>query len=270
MRSAIGARESPTGSGSTRVDLGKDAVRRASEIWHVPIRCKSNRRVQGMTPLRSLPGEPQYLGTLGGAFPGYDPASGWRRFLPWVFGLLTLAALVLVVLHFGTIEQFARLALAVQPEWFILACVAQAATYVSASLVWRQALCRSGYPRSLHALVPLGIAKLFDLRRSRCPMPCRPIFCGKSMPVIRRGCRWSGRDDGGRPRPGALRSCGCSGHRPHCDPAATSSWLASRAATRTAQISRLLAMRLVVAAVSVSILAPPASAGRVAFKAPDR
>jgi glycosyltransferase 2 family protein len=119
----------------------------------------------GNDPLRSLPGKPQYLGTLGGAFPvdlsEYSPASGWRRFLPWVFGLLTLAALILVVLHFGTIEQFTRLALAVRPEWFILACVAQAATYVSASLVWRQALRRSGYPRSLHALVPLGIAKLF-------------------------------------------------------------------------------------------------------------
>jgi glycosyltransferase 2 family protein len=81
--------------------------------------------------------------------------------LPWVFGLLTLVALVLVVLHFGTIEQFTRLALAAQPEWFILACVAQAATYVSASMVWRQVLRRAGYPRSLWTLIPLGIAKLF-------------------------------------------------------------------------------------------------------------
>src|ERR1700724_2692103 len=76
----------------------------------------------GNDPLRSLTGKPQYLGTLGGAFPvdfpEYNPASGWRRFLPWVFGLLTLVALVLVVLHFGTIEQFTRLALAAQPGWF--------------------------------------------------------------------------------------------------------------------------------------------------------
>src|SRR5579864_348188 len=119
----------------------------------------------GNDPRRSLSGGSQYLGPMDGAFPvdfpEHNPASGWRRFLPWVFGLLTLAALLLVVLHFGTIEEFARLALAVQPEWLILACVAQAATYVSASLVWRQALRRSGYPRSLHALVPLGIAKLF-------------------------------------------------------------------------------------------------------------
>ena len=115
--------------------------------------------------MRQPAGELHRLGTSGGVFPGDfpapSPASRWRRLLPWVIGLLTLATLVLVVLHFGTIEQFTRLALAVRPEWFILACVAQAATYVSASLVWRQALRRGGYPRSLHALVPLGIAKLF-------------------------------------------------------------------------------------------------------------
>ena len=81
--------------------------------------------------------------------------------MPWVFGLLTLFALVLVVLHFGTIEQFTRLAWAARPEWFLLACVAQVATYGCASLVWRQALRRAGHPRSLSTLVPLGIAKLF-------------------------------------------------------------------------------------------------------------
>jgi uncharacterized membrane protein YbhN (UPF0104 family) len=81
--------------------------------------------------------------------------------MPWSFGLMTLVALVLVVLHFGTIEEFTRLALAARPEWFLLVCVAQAATYASASLVWRQALRRAGHPRSLGTLIPLGIAKLF-------------------------------------------------------------------------------------------------------------
>jgi uncharacterized protein (TIRG00374 family) len=74
---------------------------------------------------------------------------------------MTLFALVLVVLHFGTIEKFTRLAWAARPEWFLLVCVAQAATYVSASLVWRQALRRAGHPRSLGTLIPLSIAKLF-------------------------------------------------------------------------------------------------------------
>lgn len=94
-------------------------------------------------------------------FPKPAQASGWRRLLPWAFGLVTLAALVLVVLHFGTVEQFTRLAWSAQPEWLLIACVAQAGTYVSASLVWRQALWRAGYPRSLGTLIPLGIAKLF-------------------------------------------------------------------------------------------------------------
>jgi glycosyltransferase 2 family protein len=120
---------------------------------------------QEENPLRPLSGEPQHLGASTGSFPVDFPehgrASGWRRLLPWVFGLLTLFALVLVVLHFGTIEEFARLARAARPEWLVLVCVAQAATYVSASLVWRQGLRRAGHPRSLSTLIPLGIAKLF-------------------------------------------------------------------------------------------------------------
>ena len=81
--------------------------------------------------------------------------------MPWAFGLLTLFALVLVILHFGTLEAFTRLALAARPGWFILACLVQTATYVSASLVWWQVLRRAGYPRRLLTLVPLGVAKLF-------------------------------------------------------------------------------------------------------------
>src|SRR5271166_5678267 len=120
---------------------------------------------QGRDSSLPVPGErPHFEATAGSRpvdFPEAGQASGWRRLLPWAFGLLTLFALVLVVLHFGTIEQFTRLAWAARPEWFLLACVAQAATYVCASLVWREALRRAGHPRSLSTLVPLGIAKLF-------------------------------------------------------------------------------------------------------------
>jgi glycosyltransferase 2 family protein len=118
----------------------------------------------GQRPAPRLKG-PQPLRTLDGSSPidflEHGQPSGWRWLLPWAFGVLTLVALVLIVLHFGTIEQFTRLALASRPEWFILACVAQAATYVSASLAWRQVLRRAGYPRRLCSLIPLGIAKLF-------------------------------------------------------------------------------------------------------------
>jgi glycosyltransferase 2 family protein len=109
--------------------------------------------------------EPPDAGAQAGSFPVDDPRRGhaplWRRLLPWTSGLLTLLALFLVVLHFGTIEQFTRLAWAARPDWFLLACVAQAATYVCAALVWRQALRRAGHARSLGTLVPLGLAKLF-------------------------------------------------------------------------------------------------------------
>ena len=112
-----------------------------------------------------LPGEPQHVRAATGSFPINFPepgqASGWRQLLPWALGLVTLFALVLVVLHFSTIQEFTRLARAARPEWLFLLCVAQAATYVSASLVWRQALRRAGHPRSLSTLIPLGIAKLF-------------------------------------------------------------------------------------------------------------
>src|SRR5207237_9579620 len=53
-------------------------------------------------------------------------------------------------------DLFARLTLEVRPGWLFLACIAQAATYVCASLVWRQTLRRAGHPRSLGTLVPLG------------------------------------------------------------------------------------------------------------------
>jgi hypothetical protein len=75
----------------------------------------------GKDPLHLLPNDPQRGGaavanSLPADFPQPGQASGWRRLLPWVFGLLTLVTLVLIVLHFGTIEQFTRLALAAQPE----------------------------------------------------------------------------------------------------------------------------------------------------------
>ena len=120
---------------------------------------------QGRDLSLPVPGErPHFEATAGSGpvdFPEAGQASGWRWLLPWAFGLLTLFALVLVVLHFGTIEEFSRLAWAARPEWLLLACVAQAATYVSTALVWRQALRRAGHPRSLGTLVPLGVAKLF-------------------------------------------------------------------------------------------------------------
>jgi len=85
----------------------------------------------------------------------------WRGLAPWISGLVTLAAIVLIVAHLSTLEEFARLVVALQPAWFLLALAAQAATYISASLSWARTLRYAGHPRPLSLLVPLGVAKLF-------------------------------------------------------------------------------------------------------------
>ena len=69
---------------------------------------------QGRDLSLPVPGErPHFEATAGPGpvdFPEAGQASGWRWLLPWASGLLTLLALVLVVLHLGTIEEFSRLA----------------------------------------------------------------------------------------------------------------------------------------------------------------
>jgi len=84
-----------------------------------------------------------------------------RQLLSWVLGLMGFVALILAVLHFGSLERIVELVRSARPAWLALAILAQAATYVSAAMVWRQALARAGNKRSLRTLVPLGIAKLF-------------------------------------------------------------------------------------------------------------
>jgi len=91
----------------------------------------------------------------------FAEASGMRRLLLWVFGLLSVVALLFAVLHFGSLERLVALMRSARPEWLLLAALAQAATYVCAALVWRQALGHAGQPRPLWPLVPLGVAKLF-------------------------------------------------------------------------------------------------------------
>jgi uncharacterized protein (TIRG00374 family) len=95
---------------------------------------------------------------------GENPASlvGGRLGLArWAFGVFLFAALVVVVLHFGDMQDFVQLARAAEPEWLLLAVLAQVATYVSIGAIWREALKEAGHARSLASLVTLGIAKLF-------------------------------------------------------------------------------------------------------------
>ncbi len=79
----------------------------------------------------------------------------------WLLGVLGFLAVILVVLHFGSLEKMVALARSAYPAWLVIALFVQAATYVSAALVWRQALTRAVHSLPLRTLVPLGVAKVF-------------------------------------------------------------------------------------------------------------
>ncbi|WP_242684303.1 lysylphosphatidylglycerol synthase transmembrane domain-containing protein [Paraburkholderia hospita] len=79
----------------------------------------------------------------------------------WAIGLAGFLAVVLVALHFGSLQKMLELARSARPGWLLVALLAQGATYLSAAFVWHQALERAGHPLPLRTLVPLGIAKVF-------------------------------------------------------------------------------------------------------------
>lgn len=80
----------------------------------------------------------------------------------WFVGLLLLSGLILLITHFGELEQFVRLLRQAEPAWLLLALLLQLATYLNVSGVWYLALRQAGQRRPLRSLVPLGIAKLFS------------------------------------------------------------------------------------------------------------
>ncbi|CAG4909842.1 lysylphosphatidylglycerol synthase transmembrane domain-containing protein [Paraburkholderia saeva] len=88
-------------------------------------------------------------------------ASRLHSLLFWAVGLVAFLAVILVVLHFGSLQKMVELARSARPGWLLVALLVQAATYVSAACVWDRALYRAGHPLSLRTLVPLGIAKVF-------------------------------------------------------------------------------------------------------------
>jgi len=79
----------------------------------------------------------------------------------WVASLLGFIAVILVVLHFGSLEKMTELVRSARPVWLLAALSVQMGTYVSAVFVWRQALQRAGHPLPLRTLVPLSVAKVF-------------------------------------------------------------------------------------------------------------
>ena len=84
-----------------------------------------------------------------------------RLLMFWIVGLMGFLTVILVVLHLGSLQKMAELIRSARPGWMLVALAVQSATYVSAALVWRQALRQAGHPLSLRTLIPLGIAKVF-------------------------------------------------------------------------------------------------------------
>jgi glycosyltransferase 2 family protein len=84
-----------------------------------------------------------------------------RLLMFWVVGLMAFLAVILVVLHLGSLQKMAALIRSARPGWMLVALVVQSGTYVSAAFVWRVALRQAGHPLALRTLIPLGIAKVF-------------------------------------------------------------------------------------------------------------
>ncbi len=84
----------------------------------------------------------------------------WLRAVRLVFGLVLLAAVIVVVGRLGEARHFAGLVERAQPAWLLLAVFLQTATYVCAAGVWWYVLRRASSPQPLRTLVSLSIGKL--------------------------------------------------------------------------------------------------------------
>ncbi len=105
------------------------------------------------------------VGPAGGAGRGaFDPKvfpPRGPRLILFIVGILTLAAVIIVVVNLGEIGAFAKQAAQVQPSLLILAITSQIATYVCIAFVWRLVLARIYQRKSVLSLFPLAVAKLF-------------------------------------------------------------------------------------------------------------
>ena len=85
-------------------------------------------------------------------------ASNWRN---WLLAGLLVAGLVVAVLHWGDVKQFAGLLTHSRPLWLGLAALLQLGTYLGLSAQWWLALSRSSNRRPLGELFRLALAKYF-------------------------------------------------------------------------------------------------------------
>jgi glycosyltransferase 2 family protein len=85
-----------------------------------------------------------------------------KRYPPaWLPGVILLAILVVVGVHYGESQHFMELVQRAEPIWLLVAAVLQLATYFATALIFKVGLRRSHSPVRLRSLVPLGLMKLF-------------------------------------------------------------------------------------------------------------
>jgi len=75
--------------------------------------------------------------------------------------VIGIAAIALLVRHFGDLQRFLALAQQAKPLWILLAVALQVATYVAVALGWRTVLQFAGAPQPLRKLLPVALSKLF-------------------------------------------------------------------------------------------------------------
>lgn len=91
----------------------------------------------------------------------HKPRSRWHRLLKWLPALIAMPALIVGVVHYGSLTRFVDLARSARPEWLLPAFAAQVMTYVFSALSWRQVLSKAGEPRPFRTLFRLSVAKLY-------------------------------------------------------------------------------------------------------------
>ena len=83
------------------------------------------------------------------------------RWVPWLFGLGLLAAVVMFATHRSEEMAFAQLVLHARPAWLVVALLLQMGTYVTEARIWQRVLCRANISKPLRSYVGLALAKLF-------------------------------------------------------------------------------------------------------------
>jgi uncharacterized protein (TIRG00374 family) len=85
-------------------------------------------------------------------------ASNWRS---WLLAFLLIAGVVIAVLHWGDVKQFAALVAHSKPLWLLAAIAAQLLTYVALAVQWALVLSAGKCSKPFGKLLELTVAKHF-------------------------------------------------------------------------------------------------------------